>query len=137
MSHHKPQYTQHEHEIPDSWHRHIPAEEGAPQEEHGKTNPLLLGIAFVGSLAFVGGTIAATWLYFKVHITALRRERIESAGFAREFFDPQKGIQAKALADLNSHYFASETAAREGKASVPIEQGIQKVVARYGSSASK
>jgi hypothetical protein len=126
---HKQQYTAHEHETPDSWHRHIIEDEGAPQEEHGRTNPAALVIGLLACIAFVGGTILASWLYFNVYVTNLRRSKIESDTLAREFFGTARPAT---LAKLNDYSFATEDAARKGVASLPIDKAMQNVVAKYG-----
>ncbi len=128
---HKQHFTHELHDEPDTWHRHQTAVEGLPQPEHGAhTNGLILAIAFIGSLGFVILTVVATVLYFQVHMTELRRQRIESTGFADAFFG-KGGTQEQALAQLAQYSFATEAEARAGKASVPIDQAMQRVVDRY------
>ncbi len=126
---HKPHYTPPPaHDEPDSWHRHIPEEEGLPQHEHGSsTKPLALTIAFLVCFGFVGGTILASYLYFQVYLTGLRREKIESTVLAQQF---ATGRDAE-LAKLGDYYFASEDLARKGIVSVPVEEAKKRVLARY------
>lgn len=128
MAHHQ-QYTAHEHEQPDAWHRHDVAAEGAPQEEHGRTNPAVLVVAFLATFGFVAGTILASYLYFNLHMTKERREKIESNVLADSFF---KVTQPAEMARLKDYGFSGEAAARAGAVSIPIDQAMQNVVNRYG-----
>lgn len=125
---HKLHYTEPPHDEPDSWHRHVPEEEGLPQEEHGShTRPVALALAFVLCFAFVAGTILASYLYFNVHMTALRRERVESTVFAQEF----AASRDAELAKLGDYYFPTEDRARKGLAALPVEEAKKRVIARY------
>ena len=127
---HKAHYTPDIHEQPDSWHRHVPAEEGVPQEEHGAdTKPFALATAFILCFAFVAGTILASYLYFEVHITALRREKIETTYFAEEFAK----TKAAELSKQKDYYLPAENKARAGQAALPIEEAKKKVIARYAA----
>lgn len=132
---HKPHYTEPPHDQPTAWHRHIPEEEGLPQQEHGShTRPLAMTIAFLFCFGFVGATILASYLYFQVHMTGLRREKIESTVFAQEF----AAIRDQELAKLGDYYFASDDLARKGIVSVPVEEAKKRVLARYaGGSGQK
>jgi hypothetical protein len=125
---HQRQTVPHEHEEPDSWHRHTPAE-GAPQREHGsKANPAVLGVAFVLSVALVGGVILATVVYFRRHVTELRKERIETTVLAGDFLK----YRGESEAHLAGYSWASDDAAREGKnVSIPIEEAKKRVLEKY------
>ena len=125
---HQPHYTPAPHDEPDSWHRHIPAQEGLPQEEHGEdTKPLALTVAFLLCFVFVAGTILASYLYFRVHMTSLRQQRIETTTFAEQFNQSRNAE----LARLKDYSFASDDKARAGRASLPIEEAKKQVIARY------
>ena len=131
---HKPHYTEPHHDHASGWFRHVPADEGAPQEEHGShTRPIALTAAFLICFGFVGATILATYLYFNVHMAKLRREKIETTAFARDFSEYKRAEEQK-LADF---YFATDDLARQGVASPPVEQAKQQVIARYAAAGNK
>lgn len=131
---HKPHYTQHVEEHVDQWHHHS-SEEGAPQEEHAsKPNiPVLLG-AFVGSVAFVGATILATYLYFGVHMRSLRAKRMENTALAADFLK-YRGDTNKKLADGNMWW--NDDNARAGLVSIPLDKARERVIARYAGDEKK
>jgi serine/threonine-protein kinase len=52
-------------------------------------------------------------LYFNVHLTALRRERIESTVFAQEFFKKELDYKPAGLVVLNDYRFPTEDQARK------------------------
>jgi hypothetical protein len=131
---HKLHYTEPPHDQPDAWHRHIPEDEGLPQEEHGgKVRSLMLGLALLLCVAFVVGTILASYLYFQVHMTSLRRERIESTVFAQQFATSRDAELAK----LGDYSFPTEDKARKGMACPPVEEAKKRVIARYAGSAGQ
>src|SRR5579862_2007969 len=113
---HKQHFTEPPHDHATDWFRHIPTEEGLPQEEHGShTRPIALAVAFVVCFGFVAVTILATYLYFQVHMTTLRREKIEDTFFAQEFNESKAAEEEK----LGDYYFASDDLARKGIVTVP------------------
>jgi heme/copper-type cytochrome/quinol oxidase subunit 3 len=127
---HKPHYTPEVHEHSDDWHHHS-AQEGAPQAEHGeKPNiPILMG-AFLASVAFVGATILATYLYFGVYTQTLRAERMENTALAKEFLDYRTGSSDQLTL---ANKWVSDDAARAGQAPIPIEKAKEKVIAKYSA----
>lgn len=115
---------------PDSWHMHA-AEEGQPQEEHGATtNPAGLIIAFLGSVFFVGAVILLCILYYQIHTTHLRQERIETTALAQGENGYYKYRDDSAAA-LQKYGWANPEAAAAGKVSIPIDLAIQKVIQQY------
>lgn len=128
MSHHH-EHTPEHHETPDAWHVHTAAE-GLPQEEHGgKTNTVILAVAFVLSFGFVAVTILVTYLYFQVHFTSLRAQRIEGTAMGKSFVQYRDRSREK----LGGYNFATEAAARAGMASLPLKEAEQQVIARYSA----
>lgn len=127
---HKPHYTPQPHEHADDWHHHS-AEEGAPQAEHGeKPNiPILMG-AFLASVAFVGATILATYLYFGVYTQTLRAERLENTALAKEFLEKRTETNAKLAA---GNQWLNDDAARAGNAPMPLAKAQENVLKRYSS----
>jgi Ni,Fe-hydrogenase I cytochrome b subunit len=130
MSHQKLQHLPEHHETPDAWHLHSAAE-GVPQAEHGgKTNTVVLAFAFVASLGFVATVILVSILYFQVHLTSLRHERIEDTALSAAFHQYRDGAKDR----LSGYAFATEDAARAGQVSIPIDQAEQKVIVRYSGT---
>jgi heme/copper-type cytochrome/quinol oxidase subunit 3 len=130
---HKPHFTPQAHEHADDWHHHS-AEEGTPQAEHGeKPNiPILMG-AFLASVAFVGATILATYLYFGVYTSTLRAERMENAALARMpggFIETRDHTNQKLAA---GNEWLNDDAARAGLAPVPLDKAKEKVIAKYNA----
>ncbi len=125
---HQRQTVPHEHEEPDAWHRHS-SSEGMPQREHGsKANPAVLGIAFALSVALVAGVVLATVVYFRKHITELRKERIETTVLSADYLKYHSESDAR----LAGYSWASDDLAREGKhVSLPIEEAKKRVMDRY------
>ncbi len=127
---HKPHFTPQVHEHTDDWHHHS-AEEGTPQAEHGeKPNiPILMG-AFLASVAFVGATILATYLYFGVYTQTLRAERLENTALAQEFLDKRKETNARLIA---GNQWLNDDAARAGNAPMPLAKAQENVLKRYSA----
>ncbi len=127
---HKPHFTPQTHEHADDWHHHS-AEEGVPQAEHGeKPNiPILMG-AFLASVAFVGATILATYLYFGVYTQTLRAERMENTALAKDFLQYRDHTNSK-LAAANE--WLNDDAARAGQAPIPLDKAKEKVIAKYSA----
>jgi hypothetical protein len=125
---HKPQYTPPVHEHIEEWHHHTAAE-GLPQAEHGaKPNMLLLLVAFVGSVGFVGLTILATYMYFNSYTQGLRNERAETTAMGQDYRD----YRAKSKKDLEGGYvWLNDEAARAGRVTLPITTAKERVIARY------
>ncbi len=114
----------------DAWHRHVVEEEGLPQEEHGgNTRPVALAPAFILCFGFVPGPIPASYLYFQVHMTTLRREKIENTVFAQDFAKSK----AAELAKQQGYYFSSEDKARNGLVAPSIEEAKKRIIARYAA----
>src|SRR5437762_1660011 len=90
-------------EKPHSWHLRI-VEEGTPQAEHGRTNALILAVAFIASFSFVGVVILATVLYFEVEMTKRREAVIETTVLGEE----ARAYKRQALADLQTYTFPHE-----------------------------
>ena len=127
-------YTEAPHDQPDAWHRHVPEEEGLPQEEHGgDTRPPAPAPAFVICFAFVAGTILASYLYFQVHMTALRRKVIESNYFSEQFAQTKNAE----LARLAEYSFPTEDMARKGLAMLPGEEGKKRSIAGYAGGSGQ
>ena len=121
-------------EATDSWHMHTSAE-GLPQEEHGATAQAGALIAsFAGSVIFVGAVILVTILYYRQHVTMLRRERIETTDFYREVYTPYRQQSDKAL---TGYGWAGPEAAAAGQVSIPIDIAMQRVLQNYGNGGAK
>ncbi|MBX3365432.1 MAG: hypothetical protein KF866_11810 [Phycisphaeraceae bacterium] len=121
----KKQYLEHEHEAPDSWHRHS-AEEGAPQVEHGAhINLFMLTVIFIIITAFLVVTVAGLIVYFDRHTTKLRQQEIENTILAEQESLPYRDQSQLAL----SGYAWSDQKA--GKVHIPIEEAMKKVVQQY------
>lgn len=124
-------YVPHEQESPDAWHAHG-AGEGEPQPEHGgHQNYLLIGLVGVASLAIVVGTVAGTFIYFRKHVTDLRREKVESPTMLRGDYDAYK---KDADAKLAQFRFMGEDAARAGRATLPLDEAKKRVIEKYQKS---
>jgi hypothetical protein len=116
-------------EQPDSWHMHA-AEEGLPQEEHGATtNPIGLILAFAGSVFFVGSVILMCVLYYRVHTTQLRQQRIETTALAGDYFK----YRDDSTAAQGGYGWAGPEAAAAGQVSIPVDLAMQKVIQQYAS----
>lgn len=120
-----------QHEQPDVWHSHG-AEEGLPQEEHGgKANAAKIFIVGVLSVGIIVATTVATLIYFRVHATALRRERIETTALSAEYTQYRQNTR-QALADFS---WASPDAARTGeRVQIPLDQAKQRVIEAYSKA---
>ncbi len=125
---HKPQYTQQVEEHVEAWHHHTP-DEGLPQVEHGaKPNSLILFIAFLSSVGFVGLTILATYLYFNAHTRDLRAEVVENTKLGAEARDYRDASHAKLA---SGYIWLNDDAARAGHVTLPLEIAKQRVIERY------
>lgn len=125
---HKAQYTPEIHEHADEWHHHTSAE-GLPQAEHGaKPNTVLLFIAFIGSLFFVGVTILATYLYFNTYTATVRAERSENTALGEDY-RVYRDTSHKALHD--GYVWLNDNAARAGHVTLPLNTARDRVLARY------
>jgi len=126
---HKPEFTHPVPEQADSWHLHT-AEEGPAQEEHGKTNAVVLAVAFLASFGFVGLVILVSYLYFQVIAVQKREERIETTVLGND----ARAYKAAELQRLQGYSFAAEAQARAGQVSVPLDQAKQQVIAKYAQA---
>lgn len=124
-------YVPHEQESPDAWHAHGAAE-GDPQPEHGgRQNYFVIGLVGLASLAIVVGTVAGTFIYFRKHVTDLRRTKMESPTMLRGDYDAYK---KDADAKLTQFRFMGEDAARAGRATLPIDEAKKQVIEKYQKS---
>ena len=122
-------HTPEEHQQPDQWHRHSPAEP-KPQHEHAAhVNTAMLSVLFVVIVVFVVATVAVTIVYFNRYIVEQRQARIETTALAQGFWKYRDESRA-ALAAY------SWTDAKAGKVAIPIETAKQKVIATYGGQAA-
>lgn len=124
-----PQHTPVVHETTDPWHHHASGE-GRPQHEHGsQVDPTALAVTF-GLIVFV--VLALTGgvtLYFVRYSTVLRQERIETTVLAAE----AERIRAEAAARFDGYAWTDPEA---GLVSVPLEQAVDRVIARYADEAA-
>ncbi len=138
-----------EHQQPDAWHRHTP-DEGPPAVEHGaKANAVVLSVAFIGIVGFVALVIGATFLYFVSYTTTKRRERSETTVLAGPVTSTDEARLARlsgppATIKFWDYRWATEkhlagygwgepATAPEGRAAIPIDQAMDKVIARYSA----
>jgi hypothetical protein len=124
---HQLQYTHPPEEVPDSWHLHT-TDEGEPQAEHGKTNALILSIAFVASFGFVGLVILLSYLYFQVEMVKRREVRIETTVLGSD----ARAYKKQSLEQLQGFSFANSAAARAGAVSIPLPEAERRVMQQYG-----
>lgn len=114
------------HEQPDSWHRHS-ADEGAPQVEHGShATPTVLAITFVGMVLGVAAVVLILIAYFNTYVSQVKAEKEEGVGMAGEF----EAYRAESLEHLAGYGWTDAAADR---VHVPIELGMEAVVAEYAA----
>jgi hypothetical protein len=122
------------HEHTDQWHHHSSAE-GVPQVEHASVaNPhVLIHWLILISIAMIV-VIAALGMYFGKYYDQVRREKVETLYFYDNFGNPPR---EKAEGDLGVGKPVSQFvyhAASATTVQLPIEQAMNKVIAKYGSS---
>lgn len=121
------QYLEHEHETPDSWHRHT-ADEGAPQIEHAASINLLgLLIVFLGMSGFLVVTVGLLIVFFDYTRTQARQAKIETTTMAEENSLPYRQESMDALAS----YGWVDPAA--GRVQVPINVAMDRIVEEYAT----
>lgn len=124
MSDHK-QYLEHEHEHPDSWHRHT-SDEGAPQVEHAATiNLVSLTVIFVFMSVFLVVTVAGLIVYFDRHTTSVRQQEVEHTILAEQESLPYR---TQSLDALGGYAWSDPKA---GKVNIPVERAMDRVVEMY------
>jgi hypothetical protein len=129
MSSEKYQYLPEVHEEVDPWHAHAP-EEGQPQEEHAaKPNTVVLWGALAATVAFLVVVVLVIYLYFGAYANRLRMERVENTVLSAQARQ-QRLAAAEALRDYS---LLPAAAAAEPVITIPKEEAIRRVLARYGS----
>lgn len=119
-----------EHQHPDAWHAHALAE-GAPQQEHGKTqNYVIIGAVTVAMLAILVVTILGTIMFTRTTMTGLRGGRVESMSMS----DGYQKYRDESKAALTAYSWASPDAAKDGtRVSIPIDAAKQRVIEKYAA----
>lgn len=124
----KHQYLPEAHEEPDSWHRHSAAE-GTPQHEHAATvNIIGASIGLIAITAFVALVIGLTWMYFNFYTNRLVKN-VGETGAVTAIAADYNALRSAAEQRLASYSWVdpkTETVA------IPIDQAMQRVVAKYG-----
>lgn len=113
-------------EQPDEWHRHT-AEEGAPQIEHGAhATPTALAITFVGMVLGVAAVVLILIVYFNSYVSQVKAEKEEGVGMSEDF----EAYRADSIAHLAGYGWTDPAA---GRVHVPIELGMEQVIAEYAA----
>ena len=121
---HAIRHLEHEHEHPDSWHAHSPAE-GTPQEEHGaQANAfgIIAGIAFFGVVTLVVSVVVG--VYLASYTSRLRAQRQETITSRADY----NVYRAQSDAALSTAAWINPA---EGTVAIPIDIAKRKVIAAY------
>jgi hypothetical protein len=128
MMHQDPSLTPELHEELDPWHRHVPAEEGRPQAEHGaRAKPAALATAFAIIFLSVVALILAVLVYAVSHFSKVRAEMYESASLAEESARVRAALRAE---ELETFGWVDTERVR-----LPIDLAMDKVVQDYAEGA--
>jgi hypothetical protein len=126
------------HEHTDDWHHHSKVE-GAPQIEHASVaNPNVLVHWLIGIIISMLVVIAALGMYFARYYSLTRQDKIETL----DFYNGPGGAHdqlVKAEGSLGTdktqgQYTYHAANAQSHTVQIPIEQAMQRVVAKYQSS---
>lgn len=126
------------HEHTDDWHHHSKGE-GAPQIEHASVaNPNVLIHWLIGIIVSMLVVITALGMYFARYYNLARQEKIETLDFYNGPGGPHERLleaEGRLGLDKASGQFVYHAAnAQSHTVQLPIEQAMQRVVARYQSS---
>ncbi len=130
--HHGPGHHEHAvtppfHDTPDPWHRHSPAEK--PQRAHGEATSFkqVLGIG-LGSFLIVTITVYIVYGYYTWYTTDILNQQ---EGFGNGLELPAKTVKEAAFADLAGYGWVKDQDNYSGYVQMPIQRGMEKVVAEY------
>ena len=113
-------------ERPDEWHQHSP-EEGAPQIEHGAhATPTVLAITFVAMVLGVAAVVLILVVYFNSYVSRVKAEKQEGVGLSEAF----ETYRADSIAHLEGYGWTDPAS---GRVHVPIEMGMEQVIAEYAA----
>jgi len=128
-------HTPNLHEHTDQWHHHSTVE-GAPQIEHSSVaNPTVLIHWLVLILASGLVVIAALGMYFSRYYSMTRQDKIETLVFYETNARP-KLIEAEdklGIGKQPNQYVYHAANAQTHTVQLPIDQAMQRVVAKYQS----
>lgn len=130
--HHK-HVTPDEHDAPDQWHQHTPAEK--PQKAHGEVAnaPLILG---VGLLMFVGliVTVAIVYAYYTFYTTNLLKQQ-ELVAIGRGIEQDSLEYKSKTINDFQGYNWVAEEppVVPKDTVQIPLQIAKKKVASQYAS----
>ncbi|RMH11080.1 MAG: hypothetical protein D6695_09970 [Planctomycetota bacterium] len=121
MSH---EILKHEHEEPDSWHRHTP-DEGPIQPEHGShANPKVLVMTLIALIFGVAFVLIILIAFFNSYTSTFKASREETTALGQQ----ARAAKAAAMERLNSVGWVDHDTVR-----IPIERAMERVVAERGN----
>jgi hypothetical protein len=126
MSKHEAHFLSHEHEHPDSWHRHS-SDEGTPQGEHtavASATSLLVSFFVLTMSVFL--TVGLLIVFFNHFAWQARAEREETTTLAAEFGQ----IKAQIEKEQGEYGFVPD---KPGVYRIPVTQAMDRVIAKYSS----
>lgn len=112
-------HLEHEHETPDSWHRHG-TEEGAPQHEHGAhASARALAVTFIAMTLGVAFVIIILVAYFNSYNARYRKQVEETTVLGRDV----RTNRAAAVGELNQYGWIDHESVQ-----IPIDEAMEAVV---------
>ncbi|MDX2146005.1 MAG: hypothetical protein SFZ23_00655 [Planctomycetota bacterium] len=112
------------HEDLDEWHRH-PAEDGMPQEEHGKiAKPSVIAAYFFGLILAIVLFVAPVILYFQRYTTNVKAKQVETTALARDY----QSYKAASDSAADGYSWVDQS---NGKVRTPIDSAMERVAAAY------
>ncbi|MBL8761187.1 MAG: hypothetical protein JNL50_07785 [Phycisphaerae bacterium] len=124
MSKHEAHFLPHEHEHPDSWHRHS-ADEGAPQGEHAavaSASTLMASFIVLTSSVFL--TVGLLIVFFNHFAWQAKAEREETTIMSKEHGE----IKGRIDAEQGQYGFVPD---KPGLYRIPVTQAMDRVVTKY------
>jgi len=117
------QHLEHEHETPDSWHRHG-SEEGAPQAEHGAhASARALAITFIAMTLGVAFVIIILVAYFNSYNSRYKKQVQETTVLG----DQVRAQRSTDLGKMTQYGWVDHDTVQ-----IPIDEAMKAVVAERG-----